>query len=74
MLEKAINMTKIEFENIISQINNLSNSPNSVIMNNLDLLSNEFEKTKNEIIQLTYHLDKIEELYNKTLKEYESRK
>jgi len=74
VLEKVISMTKIEFENIISQINNLSNSPNSVIVNNLELLSNEFEKTKNEIIQLTYHLDKIEELYNKTLKEYESRK
>lgn len=67
-------MTKLELQNIISQINNLNNFPNTVILNNLDLLSSEFEKTKNEIIQLTYHLDKIEELYNKTLKEYESRK
>lgn len=67
-------MTKIELENIKSQINNLSNFPNSVIVNNLDLLSNEFEKTKNDIIQLTYHLDVIEELYNKTLKIYEGRK
>jgi hypothetical protein len=66
-------MTKLELENIISQINNLKNSPNSVIINNLDLLSSEFETTKNNIIQLTYHLDKIEELYNKTLKEYQSR-
>ena len=55
-------MTKLELENIISQINNLKNSPNSVIINNLDLLSSEFETTKNNIIQLTYHLDKIEEL------------
>lgn len=66
-------MTKLELENIISQINNLSNSPNSILLNNLDLLSNEFEITKNNIIQLTYHLDKIEELYNKTLKEYQNR-
>ena len=66
-------MTKIELENIISQINNLKNCPNSLIMNNLDLLSNEFEVTKNNIIQLTYHLDKIEELYDKTLNEYQSR-
>lgn len=66
-------MTKIELENIISQINNLKNCPNSVIVNNLDLLSSEFEKTKNNIIQLTYHLDKVEELYNKTLNEYQSR-
>ena len=66
-------MTKIELENITSQISNLKNSPNSVIINNLDLLSNEFEVTKNSIIRLTYHLDKIEELYNKTLKEYQSR-
>lgn len=66
-------MTKIEIENIVSQINNLKNCPNSVIVNNLDLLSNEFEKTKNDIIKLTYHLDRIEDLYNKTLKEYQSR-
>ena len=66
-------MTKIELENIISQINNLKNCPNSVILNNLDLLSNEFEVTKNNILQLTYHLDKIEELYDKTLNEYQSR-
>jgi hypothetical protein len=66
-------MTKIEFENIVSQMDNLKNCPNSVILNNLDLLSLEFESVKNNIIQLTYHMDKIEELYNKTLKEYQSR-
>ena len=66
-------MTKIELENIVSQISNLKNLPNSLIINNLDLLSSEFETTKNNIIQLTYHLDKIEELYNKTLNEYQSR-
>ena len=36
--------------------------------------SEEFEETKNKIIGLTYHLDKVEELYNLLSKEIENRK
>ena len=67
-------MTKLELENIIFEVKNLKNTPNSVLLNCLDLLSQEFEKTKNNILDLTYHLDKVEELYNIITKEIENRR
>ena len=66
-------MTKLELENIISQKSNLKNLPNTVLVNFLQKLSDEFEVTKNEIIGKTHHLDKVEELYNNILKEYQLR-
>ena len=39
----------------------------------MDKLSSDFDLTKNNIIGLTLYLDKVEELYNKSLKEYQSR-
>ena len=39
----------------------------------MDKLSTEFELTKENIIGLTVYLDKIEEVYNNTLKEFKSR-
>lgn len=67
-------MKKEELENIINEQKNLKNLPNNVLVEYMDLLSNDFEITKNNIINQTYYLDKIEELYNNTLKVYEERK
>jgi hypothetical protein len=39
----------------------------------MDLLTTDFEATKQNIISLTYYLDTVEELYNSILKEYQSR-
>jgi hypothetical protein len=39
----------------------------------MDKLSVEFEITKQNIINTTIYLDKLEELYNNTLKEYQTR-
>jgi hypothetical protein len=39
----------------------------------MDLLSSDFEATKQTIINTTLYLDKIEELYNNTLKAYQER-
>lgn len=66
-------MTKIELENIISQKQNLKNLPNNSLIEYMDKLSEEFDITKNNLIALTYHLDKVEDLYNTILKEYQSR-
>jgi hypothetical protein len=66
-------MTKLELENIVSQQGNLKNLPNTVLIDFMDKLTLEFESTKEKIIGLTLHLDKIEELYNLTLKEYQNR-
>ena len=66
-------MTKLELENIVSQKSNLKNLPNTVLVNFLQKLNYEFEVTKQYIINKTHHLDKIEDLYNITLKEYQLR-
>lgn len=66
-------MDKISFEKLVSENKDLKNLPNSVLVEHMDILSEDFEKTKSDIIKLTYYLDKIEELYNSTLREYESR-
>lgn len=67
-------MTKEEFENIVNLQNNLKEQPNTKLIEVMDKLTSVFDLTKENIISLTVYLDKIEELYNNTLKEYQSRK
>jgi hypothetical protein len=66
-------MLKEELKNIIDQQSDLKNLPNSELIKSMDLLTTDFESTKQNIINLTYYLDNIEELYNLILKEYQSR-
>lgn len=66
-------MKKEEFENIIKEQSNLKNLPNQKLVEFMDLLSSDFESTKENIINSTRYLDKVEELYNKTLKVYQER-
>lgn len=72
-MEKTDNMTKLELDTIESQKTNLKNLPNTVLISFLENLNNGFESTKQDIINKTLHLDKIEELYNIVLKEYQVR-
>jgi hypothetical protein len=67
-------MKKEEFENIVNLQNNLKEQPNSKLIEAMDILTTDFELTKENIINLTIYLDKLEELYNNTLKEFQSRK
>ena len=39
----------------------------------MDFLSEDFEETKQMIVNLSIHLDNVENLYNKILVEYNSR-
>jgi hypothetical protein len=66
-------MTKIELEGIISQKVNFKNLPNNILIQYMDKLTTEFEITKQNIISATLHLDKVEEIYNVILKEYQNR-
>jgi hypothetical protein len=59
---------------LISIIDNYKEYPNKDLAKVLQFISSEFEITKNNIIQLSEHLDYLESSYNKILKEYESRK
>lgn len=42
----------------------VENKPNKVLFESLETLSIEFEKTKELIVDLTRHLDAVEDLYN----------
>lgn len=66
-------MKKSEFENIVKEQSNLKNLPNQKLVEFMDLLSLDFEGTKKNIIDSTLYLDKVEELYNNTLKVYQER-
>ena len=39
----------------------------------MDFLKNDFDKTKENILMLTNHLDKVELTYNTLLEEYKNR-
>ena len=74
LVENLYNMTKEEFENILNLQNNLKELPNTKLVEVMDKLTVTFDLTKENVISLTIYLDKLEELYNNTLKEYQSRK
>lgn len=67
------NMKSEEFEKIVKDLGDLKNLSNNVLIENMDLLTTDFELTKNNIINLTLYLDKVEEMYNKMLGEYQNR-
>jgi len=72
-LENRINMKKEELENIIKEQPNLKDLPNNKLIEMMDLLTKDFELTKESIINSTRYLDTVEELYNRTLKIYQDR-
>jgi len=57
----------------IEVINDPSSSTNTELTLALDIINTDYETTKDNIIKLTYHLDSLEENYNKILKEYKKR-
>lgn len=66
-------MTNEKLQQIIESQKDLKNISNSVLISQMDLLSGDFDETKEKIINLTYYLDKVEELYNNILIEYQNR-
>jgi len=60
-------------KNLIEFYKEIKNKTNSEIIIVLDELTEEFNETKNIVINLTYKLDEIEEAYSKILEEYNSR-
>lgn len=66
-------MTQEQLIKIIEEQKDLKNLPNSDLVQMMDLLSLEFEDVKKNLISMTFHLDKVEELYNNSLKEFQNR-
>jgi hypothetical protein len=61
-------------EEVLEIIKDYKNRPNKDLIKALDLLTQDFEYTKNKIIEFTKQLDKVEYTYNTLLKEYDGRK
>ena len=62
-----------ERDKINNIVNNLNDSSNSEIIYALDYLNVDFEQTKEAIVRMTKHLDTVEVVYDKLLKELENR-
>ena len=62
-----------EFQHIVEEQKNLKDLPNTKLIEFMDLLSSDFELTKQSIINSTVYLDKLEELYNNVLNVYQDR-
>lgn len=72
-LVKHFDMTQEEFKILVEVAKDAKNVPNMRLEQTMDQLSKEFETTKQSILGLSFYLDKIEELYNTMLKEYQER-
>lgn len=64
----------MEKEKLESILNDVKNKSNKDLFDAEEFLFSEFEKTKALIIDLTKHIDIIEEFHNKIMEEIEDRK
>jgi hypothetical protein len=63
----------MEKEKVLEIIKDYKNRPNKDLVKAMDLLTQDFEFTKNKLVELSKHLDKVEHTYNTLLKEYNER-
>jgi hypothetical protein len=63
----------MEKEKVLEIIKDYKNRPNKDLVKAMDLLTQDFEFTKNKLVELSKHLDKVEYTYNTLLKEYNER-
>ena len=64
---------KEEAEKALRIIKDYKSSPNKDLVFVMDFIQEDFKLTKETLVKLTEHLDKLELTYNTILKEYESR-
>ena len=60
-------------EDVLEILKDYKNKPNKELTDVLDFLQEDFDKTKDLIVKLTYHLETTEKSYNKILEEYKKR-
>ena len=60
-------------EEVIRIIKDYKSRPNKDLTKAMDFINEDFEFTKQALIKLSEHLDKLELSYNTLLKEYKSR-
>lgn len=73
-MEKNFKMIdKKNSERVIQIIKESKQSSNKDLIFAMEFIKEDFEKTKNSLITLTHHLDKLENSYNLLLKEFQER-
>jgi len=65
--------TKITSGQIIEIIKDYKNKSNKDLKIAMDFISEDFKLTKDSLLQLTNHLDKLTKTYDTLLKEYDKR-
>jgi DNA anti-recombination protein RmuC len=60
-------------EDVLDILKDYKNKSNKELSDVLDFLQEDFDKTKDLLVKLTYHLDTTENSYNKILEEYKKR-
>jgi len=63
----------MELEDYKKIISEYESRPNKDLVNVMDYINDEFEKTKQQVINMTLYLDNLEITYNKILNEYQKR-
>ena len=66
-------MGKKDAEKVLNIVKDYKSQSNKDLVFAMDFMKEDFEQTKETLIKLTHHLDKVELTYNTILKEYESR-
>jgi prefoldin subunit 5 len=70
-LEKKIELLEKKISKLTKQLEKLNEAKE--LTSALEFLDEDFNKTKELIVKLTYHLDEVEFSYNKILEEYKNR-
>ena len=63
----------MEPKEVLEVLSDYKNCSNKQIVDVMDFLQNDFQKTKDLIVKLTKHLDVTEQSYNKVFDEYKKR-
>jgi len=73
---KKCNMDKIKItsDEILKIITERKERPNKDLELAMKFIKTDFEHTKDNLLKMSEHLDKLENTYNVLLKEYKSRK
>jgi hypothetical protein len=66
-------MEQKDSEKVTNIIKDYKSVSNKDLMFAMDFIQEDFNFTKEKIIELTNHLDKLEVVYNKILQEYQNR-
>lgn len=66
-------MDKTKSQKVTEILKDYKNRPNKDLVFAMDFIQDDFKLTKETLVNLTHHLDKLETAYNQILTEYQNR-